>query len=84
MIYFYCREECYFYLKYYIPSSDEMTWTKLFGIMENNKTYFHIESFSITQAPLEQVFLSFTKYQIDHYAPKYRQLGKVNIHSIGN
>lgn len=35
----------------------------MFGIMEAGKQMLDIEDYSISQTSLEQVFLSFTKYQ---------------------
>lgn len=35
----------------------------MFGLMEDAKDRIDIEDYSISQTSLEQVFLSFTKYQ---------------------
>lgn len=35
----------------------------MFGLMEVAKQTLHIEDYSISQTSLEQVFLSFTKFQ---------------------
>lgn len=49
-------------MSYYIPTGG-MKWSTMFGIMETGKEQFNIESYSLSQTSLEQVFLSFTKYQ---------------------
>lgn len=49
-------------MSYYIPTTN-MKWSTMFGIMESAKEQFNIESYSLSQTSLEQVFLSFTKYQ---------------------
>lgn len=50
-------------LTYYVPPSDNMKWSIMFGLMETAKETLRIEDYSISQTSLEQVFLSFTKYQ---------------------
>lgn len=44
----------------------------MFGIMEKCKNIHDIEDYSISQTTLEQVFLSFTKYQIDKVSTQYQ------------
>lgn len=51
-------------LTLFIPFS-EATWSKLFGTMERFKTELHVETYSISQTTLEQIFLTLTKSQID-------------------
>lgn len=43
----------------------DLKWFELFGILEEAKadSSLNIEDYSIGQTSLEQVFLSFTKYQ---------------------
>lgn len=43
--------------------NNSMPWSRMFGIMEKSKQQLHIEDYSLGQCSLEQVFLSFTKYQ---------------------
>lgn len=50
-------------LMYYVPPSDEVKWSSMFGLMESAKKSLNIEDYSISQTSLEQVFLSLTKYQ---------------------
>ncbi|KAB0796417.1 hypothetical protein PPYR_10478 [Photinus pyralis] len=57
------REKYQELLTYYIPPNDQLRWSMMFGIMETAKDRFNIEDYSIGQCSLEQVFLSFTKYQ---------------------
>ncbi|KAG5670265.1 hypothetical protein PVAND_000542 [Polypedilum vanderplanki] len=56
------KEEYYDLLTFHVPSH-ELKWSEIFGILENAKSRLNIEDYSITQATLEQIFLSFTKYQ---------------------
>lgn len=56
------REEYQGLLTYQIPQTD-VPWSKLFGYMEEAKKRLNIEDYSLGQTSLEQVFLSFTKYQ---------------------
>lgn len=50
-------------LTYYVPPSDNLKWSAMFGLLETAKKSLNIEDYSISQTSLEQVFLSFTKYQ---------------------
>uniref|UniRef100_A0A1B0DJU6 ABCA1-4-like C-terminal R2 regulatory domain-containing protein n=1 Tax=Phlebotomus papatasi TaxID=29031 RepID=A0A1B0DJU6_PHLPP len=54
-------------LTYYIPTTN-LTWSTMFGLMENAKENLKIESYSLSQTSLEQVFLSFTKKQREESA----------------
>lgn len=56
------REEHKDTLVFYVPKT-ELRWSKMFGYMENAKSIFNIEDYSLLQTTLEQVFLHFTKYQ---------------------
>lgn len=56
------REEHQGRLAYYIPISDTK-WSSMFDVMETGKSALAIESYSLSQTSLEQVFLTFTKYQ---------------------
>lgn len=56
------REEYYDMLCYNIPSKI-IKWSQIFGILEEAKTRLDIDDYSIGQSSLEQIFLSFTKYQ---------------------
>lgn len=57
------REEYQGLLTYYVPPSQKIKWSAMFGLMETAKSTLHIEDYSISQTSLEQVFLSFTKFQ---------------------
>lgn len=52
-------------LTYYVPRTDTLKWSGMFGLMETAKKTLHIEDYSICQTSLEQVFLSFTKFQVE-------------------
>ncbi|KAF2894183.1 hypothetical protein ILUMI_11990 [Ignelater luminosus] len=56
------REDYRELLTFYIADRSQ-PWSKMFEIMERAKTMFDIEDYSLGQSSLEQVFLSFTKYQ---------------------
>lgn len=58
------REEYQGLLTYQIPTGD-LKWYKIFGALEETKSNpnLNIVDYSIGQTTLEQVFLSFTKYQ---------------------
>ncbi|XP_055389641.1 phospholipid-transporting ATPase ABCA3-like [Condylostylus longicornis] len=49
-------------LTFYIPLLG-IQWSKIFGIMEANKSILKIEDYSISQTTLEEIFLEFAKYQ---------------------
>lgn len=57
------REEYQGLLTYYVPPNNNLKWSSMFGLMEIAKRTLHIEDYSISQTSLEQVFLSFTKFQ---------------------
>lgn len=58
------KEEYQGLITYHIPTT-HMTWSRMFGVMESAKRQLDIEDYSLGQTSLEQVFLSFTKYQIN-------------------
>lgn len=49
-------------MTFYVPSH-EIKWSHIFGILQEAKELLGIEDYSIAQASLEQIFLSFTKFQ---------------------
>ncbi|XP_006892762.1 PREDICTED: ATP-binding cassette sub-family A member 3-like [Elephantulus edwardii] len=51
---------------YYIPS-EEITWEKVFGILEDAKLLFNLEDYSFSQITLEQIFLTFANMQNKAY-----------------
>ncbi|KAL3284218.1 hypothetical protein HHI36_018381 [Cryptolaemus montrouzieri] len=57
------REKHQELLTYYIKDKN-LTWSKLFGVLETAKGHLDIEDYSVGQASLEQVFLTFTKKQV--------------------
>ncbi|KAK9892607.1 hypothetical protein WA026_020988 [Henosepilachna vigintioctopunctata] len=57
------REKHQELLAYFIRD-ENVTWSKLFGILEMAKGHLGIEDYSVGQASLEQVFLTFTKKQL--------------------
>lgn len=58
------RDEYQGLITYYVPR-ENLTWSKMFGLMETAKNKFNIEDYSISQTSLEQVFLGFAKDQKD-------------------
>lgn len=49
-------------MTFYVPSHD-IKWSQIFGKLQDAKVSLGIEDYSIAQSSLEQIFLSFTKYQ---------------------
>ncbi|KAK4876909.1 hypothetical protein RN001_009415 [Aquatica leii] len=64
------REKHQEMLTYYIIQDDNLKWSTLFGVMQKAKLNQNIEDYSVGQSTLEQVFLSFTKYQSEKYKIK--------------
>jgi ATP-binding cassette subfamily A (ABC1) protein 3 len=53
------------YLQYHIAATAQVTWADLFRKMETAKEQFGLEAYSVGQTTLEQVFLNFTKAQVE-------------------
>ncbi|ODN05472.1 ATP-binding cassette sub-family A member 3, partial [Orchesella cincta] len=53
------------YVHYHIPD-EGVTWGQMFKKMEEAKALFRLEAYSVGQTSLEQVFLSFTKGQVNN------------------
>ncbi|XP_036605129.1 ATP-binding cassette sub-family A member 3-like [Trichosurus vulpecula] len=49
-------------VKYHIPSQN-LSWAKVFGMLENIKEKYNLEDYSICQTTLEQVFMSFANLE---------------------
>lgn len=47
---------------YHLPSKD-LSWAKVFGILEKAKEKYGLDDYSISQVSLEQVFMSFAHLQ---------------------
>lgn len=52
------------YVHYHIQDNG-ISWGEMFQKMEEAKTIFSLEAYSVGQTSLEQVFLSFTKAQVN-------------------
>ncbi|XP_071052864.1 phospholipid-transporting ATPase ABCA3-like [Onthophagus taurus] len=50
-------------MTYYIPDTKGLKWSEMFGKMEKAKESLNISDYTLGQSSLEQVFLSFTKFQ---------------------
>lgn len=50
-------------LKYKMPKQSDITLSEAFGRIERAKAALHIADYSLTQATLEQIFVSFAKHQ---------------------
>ena len=50
-------------LVHYQINDAELSWAKVFGIMERSKADLDIEDYSVSQTTLEQVFISFARKQ---------------------
>ncbi|XP_033114079.1 ATP-binding cassette sub-family A member 3-like [Anneissia japonica] len=51
-------------LQYQVENSN-LSWSYIFGTLENNKQMLKIEDYSVSQTTLEQVFINFAKEQHD-------------------
>lgn len=60
-LFFAFREKYQTLLTYYVPQTCDIKWSSMFNAMESAKGVMGIEDYSVGQATLEQVFLSFTK-----------------------
>ncbi|KAK4876910.1 hypothetical protein RN001_009416 [Aquatica leii] len=60
------REKHHDLITFYIKDKT-LPWSQMFGIMERAKSLLAIDDYSLGQCSLEQVFLSFTKYQREEY-----------------
>ncbi|KAL7744177.1 hypothetical protein ACLKA6_009151 [Drosophila palustris] len=58
------QEEYQGMLTYYIPLAG-IKWSKIFGLMEQNRHDLNIEDYSISQTTLEEIFLDFAKHQLE-------------------
>lgn len=47
---------------YHLPG-DNLSWAKVFGILEKAKEKYRVDDYSVSQISLEQVFLSFAHLQ---------------------
>jgi ATP-binding cassette subfamily A (ABC1) protein 3 len=50
---------------HYRLNRDKVTWAQMFTLMEATKEKFKVEAYSVGQTSLEQVFLNFTKVQVN-------------------
>ncbi|XP_055326119.1 phospholipid-transporting ATPase ABCA3-like [Sitodiplosis mosellana] len=57
----YLKEKYQGLLTYYVPQTRDLKWSSMFDRVESAKSLLGFEDYSISQATLEQVFLSFTK-----------------------
>jgi argonaute-like protein implicated in RNA metabolism and viral defense len=53
------------FVHYHILHSEKVSWGKIFEKMEIAKDRFKLDAYSVGQTSLEQVFLNFTKAQIN-------------------
>ncbi|CAL8096130.1 unnamed protein product [Orchesella dallaii] len=74
------------YVHYHVTTYDA-TWGKMFAAMEVAKGKFNLEAYSVGQTSLEQVFLNFTKAQINvDSAVRRRKRNKCSriLHNLKN
>ncbi|XP_077172968.1 phospholipid-transporting ATPase ABCA3 [Paroedura picta] len=50
---------------HYHLTNKNLSWAQVFGALEKAKEKYHVEDYSVSQISLEQVFMSFTRFQ--HY-----------------
>uniref|UniRef100_A0A8C0GWN4 ATP binding cassette subfamily A member 3 n=1 Tax=Chelonoidis abingdonii TaxID=106734 RepID=A0A8C0GWN4_CHEAB len=48
---------------HYHLTNKNLSWAQVFGELERAKEKFHVEDYSVSQISLEQVFMSFTRFQ---------------------
>ena len=60
----------------YQISSSNLSWARVFGIMERAKNDYHIEDYSVSQTSLEQVFINFARAQVPPIDEKISMLAK--------
>jgi len=53
------------FVHYHLVPSENVSWGQIFEKMEIAKVKFHLDAYSVGQTSLEQVFLNFTKAQIN-------------------
>jgi len=53
------------FVHYHVSPSENVSWGKMFGAMEEARAKFDLEAYSVGQTSLEQVFLNFSKAQIN-------------------
>ncbi|XP_078096553.1 phospholipid-transporting ATPase ABCA3 isoform X2 [Mustelus asterias] len=56
------KDEHYGMVHYHLTSQD-LTWPQIFGTLERAKEEYNIKDYSVNQISLEQVFLSFARFQ---------------------
>ncbi|XP_043832232.1 phospholipid-transporting ATPase ABCA3-like [Dromiciops gliroides] len=56
------KDEHHGMVHYHVPSKD-LSWAKVFGILEKNKDQYELDDYSISQISLEQVFMNFAHLQ---------------------
>jgi ATP-binding cassette subfamily A (ABC1) protein 3 len=61
------------FVHYHVLPSAEVSWGQMFEKMEIAKEKFNLDAYSVGQTSLEQVFLNFTKAQINIEAPAARK-----------
>ena len=59
-------------LVHYQINDKDLSWAKIFGIMERVKVEYDMEDYSVSQTTLEQVFISFARKQ---KPPKESRMG---------
>jgi len=52
------------YVHYHV-TNPQVTWGEMFDKMEKAKEQFRLEAYSVGQTSLEQVFLNFTRAQVN-------------------
>ncbi|XP_069761376.1 phospholipid-transporting ATPase ABCA3 isoform X2 [Narcine bancroftii] len=58
------KDERHGMLHYHLTSRS-LTWAQIFGTLERARETYNIKDYSVSQISLEQVFLSFARFQID-------------------
>ena len=57
------RDQHHGLVQYQIGRASGLTWARLFGTVEKNRSKYDVEDYSVSQSSLEQVFIGFARMQ---------------------
>ena len=57
------KEQRHRFLHYHIQRAPGLAWAHLFGAVERARSQYDIDDYSVSQTPLEQVFVRFARMQ---------------------
>ncbi len=53
------------FVHYHVTPSENVSWGKMFATMEEARSKYDLEAYSVGQCSLEQIFLAFAKSQVN-------------------